>query len=71
MPLDKFVLIIVCVCAAAAVTIWLGFLLAAAVNIPFGWIGLIPATLVGYVVFRVVAERIGNAEDDHYDKMDH
>ncbi|SLN62702.1 hypothetical protein PEL8287_03430 [Roseovarius litorisediminis] len=71
MPLDKFVLILVCVTLAAGVTIWLGFMFAATVNLPFGWLGLIPAALIGYVVFRVIAERVGNAEDDHYDKMDH
>lgn len=71
MPLDKLVLIIVCVVAAAGVTVWLGVLLAAAVNVPFGWLALIPAALIGYVVFRVIAERVGNAEDDHYDRMDH
>lgn len=71
MPLDKLVLILVCVIAAAAATIWLGTLLAAAVNLPFGWLVLVPAALVAYVVFRVIAERVGNAEDDHYDKMDH
>ena len=71
MPLDKFVLIIACVVIAAGATIWLGVALTTAVNIPFGWLVLIPAALVGYVVFRVISERVGNAEDDHYDKMDH
>ena len=71
MPLDKFVLIIVCVIAAAAATIWLVALGAAALNLPFGWLGIIPAALVGYVAFRVIAERVGNAEEDHYDRMDH
>ena len=45
-------------------------LIAAAINFPFGWLGLIPAALVGYIVFRVIAERIGNAEEDHYDNME-
>ncbi|WP_306114539.1 MULTISPECIES: hypothetical protein [unclassified Roseovarius] len=71
MPLDKLVLILVCVCIAAGVTVWLGLLLAAAINIPYGWTALIPAALVGYVIYRVIAERVGNAEEDHYDKMDH
>lgn len=71
MPLDKFVLILVCVCAAAGVTVWVGMLIATAVSVPLGWFALIPAVLVGYIVFRVIAERVGNAEEDHYDKMDH
>ncbi|QIE44686.1 hypothetical protein G5B38_03615 [Pseudohalocynthiibacter aestuariivivens] len=70
MPLDKFVLILVCVVAAAGATVWIAVLLAAAVELPFGWLGLIPAALVGYVVFRVISERVGNTEDDHYDNMD-
>ncbi|MEL7258121.1 MAG: hypothetical protein AAFN80_09810 [Pseudomonadota bacterium] len=71
MPLDKLVLIIVCVIAAAAVTVWLGVLAAAALELPFGWLALIPAALVAYVVFRVIMERVGNAEEDHYDGMKH
>ncbi|QYX55666.1 hypothetical protein K1T73_11260 [Roseovarius sp. SCSIO 43702] len=71
MPLDRIVLIIVCVTAAAGATVWLATLLIAAIELPFGWVVLIPAALVGYVVFRVIAERVGNAEEDHYDNMDH
>ena len=71
MPLDKLVLIVVCVLGAAAVTVWLGVLIAASLQLPFGWLALIPALLVGYIVFRVISERVGNAEEDHYDKMEH
>lgn len=71
MPLDKFVLIIVIVLAAAAATVWLAAVVAAALNFPYGWLGIIPAALVGYIAFRVIAERVGNAEEDHYDRMDH
>ncbi len=71
MPIDKLVLILVVVIAAAGATIWLGIMIAAAIQVPFGWLILIPAALIGYIVFRVLAERIGNAEEDHYDKMDH
>lgn len=71
MPLDKLVLILVCVIAAAGGTIWLAVALAAAISVPFGWIVLIPSALIGYIVFRVIAERLGNAEDDRYDNIDH
>ena len=71
MPLDKLVLIVVCVLGAAAVTVWLGVLIVASLQLPFGWLALIPALLVGYIVFRVISERVGNAEEDHYDKMEH
>ncbi|MEB8386382.1 hypothetical protein OO012_04000 [Rhodobacteraceae bacterium KMM 6894] len=71
MPLDKFVLIIACVFIAAGATIWIGVALTTAFNLPFGWLTLIPAALVGYVVVRVIAQRVGNAEEDHYDRMDH
>jgi hypothetical protein len=70
MPLDKFVLILVCVVAAAGVTVWVSSLILIAVEIPFGWLSLIPAALAGYVVWRVIAERVGSAEDTHYDNMD-
>lgn len=71
MPIDKLVLILVCVVAAAAVTIWLGVTLSTALSLPFGWLVIIPAALVGYVVFRVIAERVGNKEEDYYDEMKH
>lgn len=70
MPLDKFVLILVIVIAAAGATVWLASFVAAALQLPAVWTALIPAALVAYVVWRVVAERIGNREDDHYDRIE-
>lgn len=70
MPLDKFVLILVIVIAAAGGTIWLASLVASAANWPFGWAVLVPVALVVFVVWRVIAERLGNAEDDHYDRIE-
>ncbi len=71
MPLEKFVLILVIVVAAAGVTVWLGTMAAAAMQIGGpAWAMFIPALLVAYVVWRVIADRLGNAEDDHYDDID-
>lgn len=71
MKLDTLVLIIVCVLAGSALTLWLGMMMLAAFSVPFAALALIPAALVGYVIYRVIAERVGNAEEDHYDRMDH
>ena len=70
MPLDRFVLILFVVLVAAGATVWLGAVVAASVAVPFGAVAAIPALLVVYVVWRVVADRIRSAEDDHYDRMD-
>lgn len=70
MPLDKFVLILVIVVAAAGITVWLASMALAALQVPGAWLAFIPAALVGYVVWRVIADRIGNAEDDHYDHIE-
>lgn len=70
MPLDKLVLILVVVMVAAGLTVWLGALFLAAMQIPGAGLALIPAALVGYVVWRVIADRVGNAEDDHYDNIE-
>ncbi len=70
MPLDKLVLILVIVIAAAGVTVWLGALLLASFQIPGAGLALIPAALVAYIVWRVIADRLGNAEDDHYDEIE-
>ena len=70
MPLDKFVLVIVCVIAAAGVTVWLAALVAAAFEIPVVATALLPLALVGYVLWRVIAERVGNPQEDRYDRID-
>ncbi len=71
MPLEKIVLIIVSVIAAAGVTVWVGTMLMATLQVPVaGWLLFIPAMLIGYIVWRVVAERLQNSEDDHYDNIE-
>jgi F0F1-type ATP synthase assembly protein I len=71
MPLDRFVLILVLVVIAAGVTVWLATMAAAALEFGAGaWFGFIPAALVGYVVWRVVSDRLSNREDDHYDRIE-
>jgi hypothetical protein len=69
MPLDRFVLLIVIVIAAAMATVWIGALVVSATAVPLGWLALIPAGLAAWLGWRVIAERLGNAEDDHYDRM--
>ena len=71
MPLDRFVLLPVLVIGAAALTLWVGTLVAAVTQFPaVGWFAVVPAALVGYVVWRVIAERLRNREDDHYDNIE-
>ena len=71
MPLDKFVLLLVIVVAAAGLTVWIGAMVAATMQIGgAGWLVFIPAALVAYVVWRVIAERLSNSEDDHYDHIE-
>jgi Na+/glutamate symporter len=71
MKLDTLVLIVVCVIVGMSVTFWLAAMLLVALKIPFLLIGLLPAALVGFIVYRIIAERVGNAEEDHYDRMEH
>lgn len=70
MPLDRFVLILVVVIGAAALTVWVATMVAAAVQFPLGWFALVPAMLVAYVAWRVIEERLKSAEDDHYDGIE-
>lgn len=71
MPLDRLVLILVCVVVAAGLTIWLGALLAATVSVPvIGLAVLVPVGLIAFILWRVIAERLTNREDDHYDRIE-
>lgn len=70
MPLDKFVLVLVIVITAAGATIWVGAMVAASIQMPFGWGLMIPAALVAYVLWRVIGERLANREDDHYERIE-
>lgn len=71
MPLDKFVLILVIVLAAAALTVTLGSLFLASFTIPGpGWLIFVPVILVAYIALRVLIDRISNKEDSHYDRIE-
>jgi membrane protein implicated in regulation of membrane protease activity len=71
MPLDKLVLILISVIAAAGVTVWVGTMIAATLQMPaIGWIAFLPAILIGYVLWRVISDRLNNREDDHYDHIE-
>ena len=71
MPLDKLILILVCVIVAAGVTVWLGSMVATAVQFPaLGWATILPVVLIGYVAWRVISDRLSSAEDDHYDDIE-
>jgi membrane protein implicated in regulation of membrane protease activity len=71
MPLDRLVLLIVIVIAASGATIWLGTLLVAATQMSnAGWLVIVPVTLVAYVLWRVIADRLENKDDDHYDRIE-
>jgi membrane protein implicated in regulation of membrane protease activity len=70
MPLDRFVLLLVCVIAAAGATIWLALLISTSMAVPGGWLLLAPAAALTYVVWRVLSERLRERKDDVYDRME-
>lgn len=71
MPLSRFVLIVVIVISAAALTVALGVLIAASFELPaIGLAVAIPVALVGYVLVRVIADRVQSREDGHYDRIE-
>lgn len=71
MPLDKLVLILFCVVTGLGLAVWLAFILAAVIAAPVLFLLLIPIAVACYILYRVIAERVGNKEDDYYDRMDH
>jgi hypothetical protein len=72
MPLDRLVLILVIVLAAAGGTIWVAMLLFSTSQISplAGVLTALPVALGLYVVWRVISERLSNREDDHYDQIE-
>lgn len=72
MPLDRFVLILVGVVAAAGVTVaLLVFAAGAVLSLGLALAAAIPVGLVAYVVLRVISDRLREAKDDPYDRIDH
>ncbi len=65
MPLDKLVLILVIAGAAIWAMVMLGGIIA---TLPWGLPALIIFLIGGYIVYRVIRDRLSNAEDDYYDK---
>jgi len=71
MPLDRLVLILVIVIAAAGLTVWLSTLAFVAVELsPAVGFMAFPVLLILYLVWRVIAERLKNREDDYYDHIE-
>lgn len=70
MPIDRFVLILVIVIAAAGLTVATGVFIAGSALSPALWLAAIPAALIVYVLWRVLADRLNSHEDDHYDRIE-
>lgn len=65
MPLERLALIFAIVAAALWVFVVLMGVVAA---LPWGLPGLVVIGAVGYLFWRVLRERLSNAEDDYYEK---
>ena len=64
MKLDQIMLILVCIAAG----LWaLGMIAGMIAAFPFGLPALAIAGVVGYVAYRVIRDRLNNAEDDYYE----
>ncbi|WP_424970476.1 hypothetical protein [Dinoroseobacter sp. S76] len=71
MPLEKLVLLLVVVIAAAGITIFVASLGLATLDAPgLGLATLIPVGLIAFVLWRVIAQRLRNTEDDKYDRLE-
>lgn len=65
MPLDRLVLILV---VAAAALYLLAVLIGLIALLPWGLIGIGVLAITGYVLWRVIRDRLANAEDDYYER---
>ncbi len=65
MALDKIALI----CVLVVVGVWCSVMLTGIVaTFPYGLPVLGVVAVVGYFFYRVIRDRLGNAEDDYYEK---
>ena len=71
MSLDKLALIIAVLAITAGLTIWVAGILLAAIQAPVASLLLLPFGVAMYLVARVIGERAGNREEDHYDRIKH
>lgn len=65
MSLAKICLILVCVCGGVWATMMVVGLMAV---FPFGLPLLLGLSVLAFVLVRVIRERLGNAEDDYYER---
>jgi len=71
MPLSKLALTLVAVLAAAGLTVWLAALGAAWAHLPAVALGVAAiAGLAAYILALVLSDRLRNAEDRHYDRIE-
>ncbi len=71
MPLDRLVLIVLAALAAAGLTVLVGAWAVSAWQLPaFALASAVPGLLVLYVVWRVIADRVRDAADDPYDRVE-
>ncbi len=57
MPLNRLILMLAVVIAAAAVTVWLGYLAASAFGPPQVATALVPLALLAFVLVRLLRDR--------------
>lgn len=70
MPLDRLVLIIVIVIAAAGATVWIAASVAAGLAHPVGFTLLVPAALVAWILLRVIQQRRDAGGTRRYDDVE-
>ncbi len=71
MDLVKFDLIVAVLAIVVGATIWAGTMFLMAFEVPFFGLLLLPFGIVVFIVLKVVGQRVGNKEEDHYDRIEH
>lgn len=72
MSLDRIMLIVVCVIGAIGLSTWTfgAFFAAREVHPAIGVLIFAFVAFVFYFIWRLLAERLNNPDEDHYDNMD-
>ena len=71
MTLDRIAFILVAIAAVIIAIVWLvGGVIMIGQDPISAWLILVPLGIISFFIIWLIVERLGNKEDDHYDRIE-